>query len=374
VSVFIFLGPTLPVREARRHLDAQYLPPVAQGDVLRVLGTRPRAIGIVDGYFDVVPAVWHKEILLALEAGVHVFGAASMGALRAAELDAFGMKGVGQIYRAYASGRITDDDEVAIAHGPPEDGYRELSDALVNIRDRCASAAKAEVISKRAADRFVAIAKALFYPERRWPRIFENARADGIRKRDVLAMTAYVKRLRTPPLKARDTIALLRRIAALMKRPSRRFQPRVRTERTKYITRLIAETDLPSANGVLASDSLSDVVSPADRHARDLALLAILARREALHVGHRVGKDEARMAEERLRRERDLLSGNDTTRWLAEAGLSDEEFDRWMHEEALVSGLRVRFAEAIASRLPVEARRLRARALLASRRGAPDKP
>ena len=65
---------------------APQLPPVAQGDVLRALAHQPRLIGIIDGYFDTVPAVWHKEILYAMERGVHVFGASSIGALRAVEL------------------------------------------------------------------------------------------------------------------------------------------------------------------------------------------------------------------------------------------------------------------------------------------------
>src|SRR5688572_32760283 len=50
--------------------------------------------------------------------GVRVFGAASMGALRAAELQPFGMIGVGQVFQAYRRGHLTDDDEVAVAHGP----------------------------------------------------------------------------------------------------------------------------------------------------------------------------------------------------------------------------------------------------------------
>jgi hypothetical protein len=57
----------------------------------------PAAIGVIDGYFEVVPTVWHKEILWAMAQGIHVFGAASIGALRAAELDSFGMRGVGRL-------------------------------------------------------------------------------------------------------------------------------------------------------------------------------------------------------------------------------------------------------------------------------------
>ena len=40
-----------------------------------------RRIAIIDGYFERMAAVWHKEILVALERGIAVWGAASMGAL-----------------------------------------------------------------------------------------------------------------------------------------------------------------------------------------------------------------------------------------------------------------------------------------------------
>ena len=60
-------------------------------------------IGVIDGYFEIVPTVWHKEILWAMQAGIHVYGAASIGALRAAELDVFGMRGIGRIYEGFAT-------------------------------------------------------------------------------------------------------------------------------------------------------------------------------------------------------------------------------------------------------------------------------
>src|SRR6266702_4473228 len=55
-EIYVFLGPTLAEKEARAELDAVYLPPVSAGDVYRLWRRRPRAIGIVDGYFDRVPA------------------------------------------------------------------------------------------------------------------------------------------------------------------------------------------------------------------------------------------------------------------------------------------------------------------------------
>ena len=99
-DIVVFLGPSLAAAEARQLLPARYLSPVRCGDVLRVRRLRPRAIAIIDGLFESISAVWHKEILLALEDGIAVFGASSMGALRAAELDTFGMVGIGANLRS----------------------------------------------------------------------------------------------------------------------------------------------------------------------------------------------------------------------------------------------------------------------------------
>ena len=147
MTVCVFLGPTLPLDQARQALDAIYLPPVRQGDVYRaLLRHRPSMIGIVDGYFHQVPSVWHKEILVAMAEGVHVFGSASMGALRAAELADFGMQGVGHVFQDFRDGVLEDDDEVAVVHAPAEIGFVAASEAMVNIRRTLAVAESEAVI------------------------------------------------------------------------------------------------------------------------------------------------------------------------------------------------------------------------------------
>src|SRR3989442_5014496 len=136
MKVVIFLGPSLSVDDARTVLPhALYLPPERQADVLSAVGIHaPDAIGLIDGEFGQSLSVWHKEILYALDRGIAVYGASSMGALRAAETAAFGTRGVGRIFEMYASGELTDDDEVALAHGLADAGYRKFSEPMVNLR------------------------------------------------------------------------------------------------------------------------------------------------------------------------------------------------------------------------------------------------
>ena len=123
---YVFTGPSLAAEAVARHAGLICLPPARQGDILRVARQQPVVIGLIDGVFDGSTAPWHKEILWALQQGIHVFGAASMGALRAAELHPFGMRGVGRIFEAYRDGLLEDDDEVAVLHGPAEMGHRRV--------------------------------------------------------------------------------------------------------------------------------------------------------------------------------------------------------------------------------------------------------
>jgi hypothetical protein len=176
-EIYVFLGPTLAEKEARAELDAVYLPPVSAGDIYRLWRRRPRAIGIVDGYFDHVPAVWHKEIMWVMERGVHVFGGAGLGALRAAELDSFGMHGAGWVYQAFRDETLDRDDEVAVRHATADDGYRPLSEAMVNIRRTLAAAEHQGIIAAATAGILLTAGTALFYHDRTWPELLRAAEA-----------------------------------------------------------------------------------------------------------------------------------------------------------------------------------------------------
>lgn len=213
MKVVIFAGPTLPAGEGRRELDAEFLPPAAQGDLYRAALGGPVAIGLIDGYFERVPSVSHKEILWAMKQGVHVFGAASMGALRAAELSAFGMEGVGAIYDAFASGALEDDDEVAVVHAEAEEGYRPLSEAMVNIRATLHAAERAGVLGPEARSTLEREAKGLFHAERSWPGLLKRGREAGLDEAVLDACRRFVAGGRVDQ-KRLDALGLLRTLRA----------------------------------------------------------------------------------------------------------------------------------------------------------------
>jgi hypothetical protein len=175
----IFAGPSLPPSIRPFDPALEWYPPVRQGDVYRAALTRPAIIGIIDGYFEVTPTVWHKEILWAMAEGIHVYGSASIGALRAAELYPFGMTGVGRVFAAYRDGILTDDDEVAVLHGPEELDYPTVTEAMVNIRATLDKAVAGGVLDRWLVARLTEISKALFYKERSWEAILRLATGHG---------------------------------------------------------------------------------------------------------------------------------------------------------------------------------------------------
>ena len=171
VRVRLFAGPSLSAADVQAELgpidaDVVLLPPIQQGDILRLANELPDVIGIVDGLFFHAPAVLHREILLALERGVRVLGASSIGALRAAELDGFGMEGVGEIYRLYRTGAIEADDEVAVLHAPAAAAYRPLTEALVTVRRNLRLARRRRAISAGGASAALRAMRALHFTRR----------------------------------------------------------------------------------------------------------------------------------------------------------------------------------------------------------------
>ena len=157
----------MALEEAKSILDAHYLPPARHGDMLSAVHNfRPSVIGLVDGEFSQALSVWHKEILYALEEGIQVYGAASMGALRAAETESFGMVGVGKIFSMYKNEILQDDDEVALQYSLESDGYRNLSMPMVNIRATLEHAFEEGRINRMELDRTVKLAKSLFFRNR----------------------------------------------------------------------------------------------------------------------------------------------------------------------------------------------------------------
>jgi hypothetical protein len=173
--ITVFLGPSLDKTAAEAILPATYLPPAKRGDLTAAVNGGSAIICLIDGVFHQDSAVGHREILHALKHGVRVIGASSMGALRAAEMDTFGMEGIGEIYRMYKSGELVSDDEVALVFDLVSG--MALSEPLINIRCTLKSAKEQGIIDTAAHDLLLTAARSVFYPQRTYTRIVSDAGA-----------------------------------------------------------------------------------------------------------------------------------------------------------------------------------------------------
>ena len=226
----LFAGPSLCGTSWNRSGDFAGLDrrgPAGQGDIARAVIEGATAIGLIDGRYEDVAAVWHKEILFALEQGVEVFGAASMGALRAAECADFGMIGVGMVFDRYRSGELADDAAVAQLHAPAELDHAPLTEALVNVEATIAHFLKLRAISEAEAERLDCSARALFFKERTYRSILAHAGLSEGRRGVELA--GLIKRCRVD-VKRQDALALLAYLEYLQ--PARRAPPEWRLQST----------------------------------------------------------------------------------------------------------------------------------------------
>ncbi|MBY3397300.1 hypothetical protein GFL91_14270 [Rhizobium leguminosarum bv. viciae] len=193
-DVIVFLGPTLSATEARKYLEAIYLPPVGCGDVVRAVADyAPSAIVLIDGVFAQRPAVRHQEILWAMARGLRIYGAASIGALRAAELAPQGMLGHGLIYRWYRRHPLADDADVTVPMAPVELGSRALGDALIDIRLSLKKAARVGVIETRLRDRLESLARSLHFSERSFAKLFAAAENNLSAVDQITVLKAWLK-------------------------------------------------------------------------------------------------------------------------------------------------------------------------------------
>jgi hypothetical protein len=163
--VIIFLGPSLSHERARRiFAGADYRPPAKKGDLLRLAADpEVRMVGLVDGVFlQDYPPTPIEVYQLARKQGVLLAGAASLGALRAVELEKFGMVGIGRVFQLYRSGRINADDEVAVTFAPEEQSYGLQSEK--------------SIISRQAKMAIARVAKGIYFPHRNYAYIIEEAK------------------------------------------------------------------------------------------------------------------------------------------------------------------------------------------------------
>ena len=190
VKIIIYTGLSISFDEAKEILDSNddveviYKRPIKRGDLSLALKENPDIIGIIDGVFHQNSSVGHKEILNILDHGIKVIGSSSMGALRACELDSFGMVGIGYVYEQYATGKIISDDDVAVMLD--KDSLEALSEPLVNMDYVFTKAMNENIISADEKNELINITKSTYYPKRNYAKTLNESDLDDETKEKVV--------------------------------------------------------------------------------------------------------------------------------------------------------------------------------------------
>jgi hypothetical protein len=211
VRACVFTGPSLDRQSAQSLLpEAEIRPPIRRGDLPMAMREGYRLFGIIDGTYIVEPTLSAPEVREAIGEGAILYGAASLGALRAVEFRAWGFQGVGVVYDWYLRGVTYRDDEVVAAMEP--ETFRALSEPLVNLRYACLRGLREGVLSSALAETLLAKYAAYHFSERRYPRLFSEIRAelDARRAAELEGFVAFVNEQGSGlDIKRQDAVRLL---------------------------------------------------------------------------------------------------------------------------------------------------------------------
>ena len=137
-----------------------------------------------------------------------------MGALRASELDSYGMVGVGRIYQWYRDGVLEADDEVAVTTNP--ETFEPVSDPLVNIRETFNDALYSGLINDVVHGILLDIAKKTHYSQRSYFGIIKQAvREDVISSEEGDELLRYCREGESD-VKREDAILVLEKIKQML--------------------------------------------------------------------------------------------------------------------------------------------------------------
>lgn len=172
-----YLGLSLDKESAVKILpDAHIAPPIKRGDLLQDMKQGIGVVIIVDGTFRQNLAVAPDEIMDALCGGVKVYGASSMGAMRASELRDFGMIGYGRIFEHIVASKDFRDDFLAQTFEDDNGTLKTLSYPYIDFYMNVVELRRLKHISVREMDKLLAFYKDFYYPDRCWPALRNSLR------------------------------------------------------------------------------------------------------------------------------------------------------------------------------------------------------
>ena len=212
MKTIVFSGPSIAESEVRRLAPVTHAPPVKRGDL--AAADDYDILVILDGEFGQNLSVSPKEILAVLERGKTVIGAASMGALRASELDRSGMIGVGWVYHYFRRCAVRRDADVALVYSAFD--FMPMTVPIVDLEYWMQQACAAGLIGNRESSLLLKIARKIFFADRTPERLMTALRGalGGGTIDSLLAFSGGT----IPNVKSADAAEAVRLAASLQRR------------------------------------------------------------------------------------------------------------------------------------------------------------
>ena len=162
MKTIVFSGPSIAEAEVHRLAACTHAPPIKRGDL--AAADDYDVFVILDGEFGQNLSVSPKEILAVLDKGKTVIGAASMGALRASELDRCGMIGVGWVYDYFRRCAVRRDADVALVYSPFD--FKPMTVPMVDLEYWMEQTSAAGSIRNRERALLLKTARDIFFADR----------------------------------------------------------------------------------------------------------------------------------------------------------------------------------------------------------------
>jgi hypothetical protein len=344
----VFVGPTLARDEILSRVDAEIRGPAARGDIYIAAKDEPRAVLLIDGNFENVASVFHKEILWALWQGIHVFGSSSIGALRAVELQRFGMIGIGEIFESYKTGRLNE---------PSEMGWPLLTQPLVDIAATLRHAEIRNQLTFGDREALESAAKSVFWKERTWLRVFQEAMSRGWNNQNSDLIFNWLKTNEVSQ-KKKDAVLLVEHVRSRWAQLAEPYRPSFHFENTASWQALRVNID--NWQNTLQHDLWAELESQLKKDAtfstlETEALLAILLRSNLENERLTDNEHFTAVALE-FRRSMGLQSGEQVLDWLKRSGLQHSDYISLIRHHIQLKKMRRQYAAGIRAEIVRRAR------------------
>jgi len=170
----VYSGLSLDKESALRILpNARFARPIARGDLAKDIKDRVGVVIIIDGTFHQNLAVAPDEIMDALRSGIKVYGASSMGAMRASELRDCGMIGYGQIFEHIVSSPTFRDDFLAQTFHEHRGMLKAFSYPYIDFYMNLLDLERQNLVSRCDSQTLLDLYAQIYYPDRCWPALRE---------------------------------------------------------------------------------------------------------------------------------------------------------------------------------------------------------